>query len=198
MSSVADNRSKGPAGTRRRHDAEASRQALLDAAVALFDERGYDGATVREIGERAAVDAALIARYFGCKENLYLATLEGRERACLEGSGLEVLAQILGRSEEHGTGPVLRAMASATLTDSMREQARAVMGERVVAPLAQRLRERGVADPEVRAEVLVAIAVGIATTRAGGTLPALAGAQLSDVVALLEPVIDALEGGGRR
>jgi len=41
---------------RRRHDAQASRQALLDAATELFDDRGYDATTVREIGERAAVD----------------------------------------------------------------------------------------------------------------------------------------------
>ncbi|HEU4977103.1 MAG TPA: TetR family transcriptional regulator [Baekduia sp.] len=199
MSSVADkasSRERTPA--RRRHDAEASRRALLDAAAALFDERGYDAATVREIGERAGVDAALIARYFGSKEGLYLATLEGRERRCLEGSALEVLAQVLGHSEEHGTGPILRAMASATLTDSMREQVTAVMGQRVIDPLAGRLQAAGASDPRLQAELVMAIVVGIAMTRAGGTLPALAEAPLSDVVALLEPAVDALEAGGRR
>jgi AcrR family transcriptional regulator len=66
MSSVADK-----PGTRRRHDAQASREALLDAATALFEARGYQATTVRDIGERAAVDPALIARYFGGKEGLY-------------------------------------------------------------------------------------------------------------------------------
>ena len=47
--------------TRRPHDAEASRRALLDAARRVFDEVGYDRATTREIGERAGVDPALIS-----------------------------------------------------------------------------------------------------------------------------------------
>ena len=59
----------------RPRDAAASRRALLDAAGALFHARGYDGTTVREIGERAGIDPALIARYFGGKEGLYLAVL---------------------------------------------------------------------------------------------------------------------------
>ena len=61
-----------PVGTdRRRHDAGASRRALLDATGPLFDERGFDRATTRDIGARAGVDAALIARYFGSKEGLH-------------------------------------------------------------------------------------------------------------------------------
>src|SRR3954452_11432132 len=59
----------------RARDAGATRQALLTAAGALFHARGYEGAKVREIGERAGVDPALIARYFGGKEGLYLAVL---------------------------------------------------------------------------------------------------------------------------
>ncbi len=50
MSSDADNRSSAvatpdgdvhPSASRRRNDAQASRHALLEAAAALFDERGY-------------------------------------------------------------------------------------------------------------------------------------------------------------
>ena len=47
--------------TRRPHDAEASRRALLEAAQEVFEAVGYDRATTREIGERAGVDPALIA-----------------------------------------------------------------------------------------------------------------------------------------
>jgi len=69
MSSVVDE------GIRRPHDADATRRDLLDAGAALFEERGYQGATLRDIGERAGVDPALVARYFGSKEGLYLASL---------------------------------------------------------------------------------------------------------------------------
>ncbi len=52
-----------------------SRTRLLDAAQALFSERGFDATTTRQIAERADVDAALIARYFGNKAKLYLAAV---------------------------------------------------------------------------------------------------------------------------
>jgi len=65
----------------RRRDSARSRQALLDAAATLFSERGFDRTTVREIGERATVDPALIARYFGGKAGLYVETLRASTEA---------------------------------------------------------------------------------------------------------------------
>jgi AcrR family transcriptional regulator len=192
MSSTADNGITA-APVRRRHDAQASRQALLEAADALFEERGYGAATVRDIGERAGVDPALIARYFGGKEGLYLATLqqEGRPHMPTDPSG--VLACMLSRSEERGTGPVGRAIVSPTLSDTMREQTGAILGRRVVEPVAAELEARGVPDARLRAEILVATATGLALARAGGTLPTLAAAPLDEVLAVLEPLVDALQ-----
>jgi AcrR family transcriptional regulator len=213
MSSTADNGSTVPAAPlrrtgratpgvgadtaqRRRHDAQASRQALLDAADALFDERGYDAATVRDIGERAAVDAALIARYFGGKEGLYLATLQQQGRAPMPTDPVEVLERVLSLTEQQGSGPVPRAMVSPTLTDAMREQVRDIVGRRVVQPLATELGDRGVPDADLRAEVLVALAIGVSLTRGSGTLPTLAEAPLGAVLAVLQPLVDALQGRG--
>jgi TetR/AcrR family transcriptional regulator len=67
--------STGPPG-RRRRDAAASRRAILDAAEALFALRGFDGASMGEIGRRAGVSSALPAYFFGGKEALYRAVLE--------------------------------------------------------------------------------------------------------------------------
>jgi AcrR family transcriptional regulator len=196
MSSRADNgiTAPSPAPRRRRHDAQASRQALLDAADALFHERGYDAATVRDIGERAGVDAALIARYFGSKEGLYLATLE-QGRAPMPNDPMEVLDGMLNRSEQRGSGPVPRAMVSPTLTDAMREQIREIMRRRLVDPLASQLGEQGVPDARLRVELLVAMAIGVSLTRAGGTLPTLAEAPLDDVLTVLRPLVEALYDG---
>src|SRR3954469_17551368 len=131
MSSSADSSSTTVAPTRRRHDAQASREALLDAAGELFDERGYDAATVREIGERAGVDPALIARYFGGKEGLYLAALQHEDgRPPLPAGPAELLECMLSRSERLGLGPVSLAMVSPTLSDAMREQVRAILAAR--------------------------------------------------------------------
>jgi AcrR family transcriptional regulator len=193
MSTVADNGTT----TRRRHDAHASRQALLEAADALFDERGYDAATVRDIGERAGVDSALIARYFGSKEGLYLATLEQEPRTPMPTDLARALEHMLSRSEQRGIGPIPLAMVSPTLSDEMRTQVRRVMGRRVVEPFAAELTARGVPDAELRAEILVALAIGVSLTRASATLPALARAPVDDLLAVLETLVDALEDAGR-
>ncbi|GAB2179472.1 TetR/AcrR family transcriptional regulator [Dongia sp. agr-C8] len=54
----------------RRRDKEATKQALLKAAVAVFAERGFDGATTKEVATRAGVNEGLIQRYFGGKAGL--------------------------------------------------------------------------------------------------------------------------------
>jgi AcrR family transcriptional regulator len=49
---------------------------LLAAARVEFAERGYEGATVRRIAERAGVDAAMVNHWFGGKEALFTASLD--------------------------------------------------------------------------------------------------------------------------
>jgi len=60
----------------RRASGEDTRAALLAAAREEFTERGFDGATVRRIAERAGVDAAMVNHWFGGKDQLFTATLE--------------------------------------------------------------------------------------------------------------------------
>lgn len=56
----------------KKRDKEASKRALLEAAIAVFSERGYDAATTKEVAKRAGVSEALIARYFEGKVGLLL------------------------------------------------------------------------------------------------------------------------------
>lgn len=58
--------------TIKKRDKAASKQALLDAAIAVFSERGYDAATTKEVAKRAGVSEALITRYFEGKKGLLL------------------------------------------------------------------------------------------------------------------------------
>lgn len=58
----------------RRSTAEV-RSLLLAAAVELFSERGYAGATTREICERAGVSGTLLFRHFGGKQQLFRAAV---------------------------------------------------------------------------------------------------------------------------
>jgi len=180
---------------RRPHDAEASRRALLDAARAVFDEVGYDRATTREIGERAGVDPALIARYFDSKEGLFIAAIAAGspEDDEIDFSPPELLRFLLERWDERGHNPISRALASPTLTAGAREQISTVVGDRVVTGLAAELRARGVAAAELRAELLVALAVGVAMTRANGTLETLAATPREEVLEALAPLVRALQ-----
>jgi AcrR family transcriptional regulator len=194
MTSVGEDRSRADA--RRRYDARATRCALLDAATALFGERGYDGTTVRDIGERAGVDPALIARYFGGKEGLYLATLDEESRPPLPRDPVAALELMLAHADEHGTGPVALAMVSPTSTDAARDHSVEVIRTRVVEPLAAELADRGVPEARLRAEVLVALAMGVSLTRANGTLAGIADAPLDRLLAVLAPLAEALQQRG--
>jgi AcrR family transcriptional regulator len=51
---------------------EHSRAAIFDAALALFQERGYEATTMRAIAERAGVSLGSSYHYFASKEHLVL------------------------------------------------------------------------------------------------------------------------------
>jgi TetR/AcrR family transcriptional regulator len=52
------------------------RQQLIDAALRVFAERGFRGATTREIAAAAGVTEAVIFQHFPDKDSLYAAILE--------------------------------------------------------------------------------------------------------------------------
>ena len=60
----------------RRPGSPDTRAAILEAARAMFAERGFQGASIRAIAARASVDPALVHHYFGTKDDLFLASLD--------------------------------------------------------------------------------------------------------------------------
>ena len=56
--------------------AEATREAILRAAMRVFARYGYDGATVDKISAAAKSVDRMIYYYFGSKEGLFIAVLE--------------------------------------------------------------------------------------------------------------------------
>jgi len=64
---------RSPAPDARQRDAERSRQALLAAALEEFSAKGFAGARVDSIAERAGVNKQLINYYFESKDGLYRA-----------------------------------------------------------------------------------------------------------------------------
>ena len=60
-----------PRGRRPKGQGPDLREAILDAAEALFSRHGFYGVTVRQVAAEAGVDTALIHYYFGAKRELF-------------------------------------------------------------------------------------------------------------------------------
>ncbi|WP_315818732.1 TetR family transcriptional regulator [Paraflavitalea speifideaquila] len=54
------------------------REHILLVAEELFAVKGFDGTSVRDIANQAAVNLAMISYYFGSKENLLKELIEYR------------------------------------------------------------------------------------------------------------------------
>ena len=61
---------------------EVRRQELLDTAMAVFAEKGYETTTMRDIARAAGVAAGLCYHYFQNKETLYRAAVEQYAARC--------------------------------------------------------------------------------------------------------------------
>lgn len=57
----------------RERQKEERREAILDAAVTLFDQLGYSATTVEQIAARAGVSAPTVFNYFGSKQDILYA-----------------------------------------------------------------------------------------------------------------------------
>ncbi|WP_309484248.1 TetR/AcrR family transcriptional regulator [Streptomyces himalayensis] len=179
----------------RRRDAARSRELLLQAASELFAERGFDRTTVREIGERAGVDAALIARYFGNKTQLYVATLQNATGDAVPTDLLDPdrLLELLERVDLRGPGPITQVAVQPHSDPAAQDAARAALHARLVEPLLERFTREGLDRPRLRAEIVVAAFIGVLLGRRSGAFDELGRAESGDLVTLLR---DTLAGEG--
>jgi TetR/AcrR family transcriptional regulator len=60
-----------------RPSADATRERILAAALELFSELSFDGATTREIAARAGVTQGLLNYHFSSKDELWRAAVDG-------------------------------------------------------------------------------------------------------------------------
>jgi AcrR family transcriptional regulator len=87
-----------------RKSKEERKEEILDAALAVFAERGYYGASTEEVARRAGISQPYVFRLFGTKKDLFLAvnarcfrqTLEIFQRAAEGTRGEEALRAIGG------------------------------------------------------------------------------------------------------
>jgi len=67
----------------RASEQEDARARLIDAAIKLFAEKGYEGTSVRDLATAAGVNVAAVSYHFGSKDALYTEAL----RSCLAPCG---------------------------------------------------------------------------------------------------------------
>jgi AcrR family transcriptional regulator len=183
--------------TGRSRDAAASRDALLQAAQTLFGQQGFESTTIREIGEQAGVDAALIARYFGSKADLYIAAVvaEDAEGLPSEYEGLQHMADVMvTRADRRGPGSILQAIVRSDTSADILDAARDRYARRLIGPLVANMRAQGVDRPELRAEVAVSALLGFILGRSLGWFDEIRSAPRDEIVALIVAALSAITG----
>ena len=181
-------------GTVRPRNAGATKQALLDAAQELFGQHGFDGTTIREIGERAGVDHALIARYYGSKADLSIAVLVAEvqgDQSAPDFGGLRDMAEgMVARMDSHGLGPGMQALIRTDTADPVHQAARTHMMRRMVDPMTAEL-TRGAADEaRLRSEIVVSALIGISLGRSLGWFDELVAVPKEHLVDLVTRLLD--------
>ncbi len=97
-----------PKATRTPEEVEAVRQRILERALDIITERGYEGLSMRRLGRRLGMTAATLYNYFTNKEEIYLHVLT---------RGFEVLNEDLAHAYGGTADPFerLRAVLKAWL-----------------------------------------------------------------------------------
>ncbi|MEV0278768.1 TetR family transcriptional regulator [Streptomyces sp. NPDC050610] len=175
----------------RRRDAARSRELLLTAASELFGERGFDRTTIRDIGERAGVDPALIARYFGSKTLLYIAALHAEQGgvAAADLFDEQRLREVFDRTDRRGPVPLLQVAVQPLGDRAAQDAARTTLHARLVEPLHERFVREGADRPQLRAELVAAAMTGILLGRHSGAFDELAQADPGDLIEVLRDTL---------
>ena len=170
---------------------------ILQEARRLFADEGFERATIRAVARRTGVDPALVMQYFGSKEGLFAAAMQGAHgggtarTAPREEIPSAVLHDVLAKFETDD-----REAAVALLRNFLTHpEANRIMRDEVLCSVIRDLaRTIGGNDAELKAALLMSCVAGMALARYVLQLPGLAGADRADVERLLRPSLQALLG----
>ncbi len=182
----------------RPRNAEATRAAILEAAVNRFSRESYDDVGMRDIAADVGVDAALVSRYFGSKEDLFERALESCDgggdltHGSREDFGERVARQVIfeGKKAEKLKGLliILRSISSTRAMEVVRRSA----AKRFYGPFMEWVGgEEAAVTARLAPALIMGIAIGREITGGEGLTPAQTERLAQRMGAILQGIIDA-------
>jgi AcrR family transcriptional regulator len=172
---------------------QRTKAAILKAAQQLFADQGYERATVRDIAARAAIDPAMVIRYFGSKEGLFAQAtafdlrLPNLTVVAKPDIGRTLVAHFLEVWEGSlSNGSLISLLRAAASNDDAANAVRTIFGGQVVPMLAQVVPP---AELPLRAGLVATQIMGLAVTRYILKVPPVVAMDRAQIVRLLGPTM---------
>jgi AcrR family transcriptional regulator len=187
-----------PASTSTAAGEPATRDRILGSARAEFAERGYEKASIRAIARGAGVDSALVHHYFGTKEQVFAAAVQGAFAPAmgipdllLPGSreewGERLVGYVFQIWEDAATrDPLLAIMRSAVNNETAASIFRGLISRNVLQRVAAGLEKP---DAPLRVELALAQLVGTAILRYVIKVEPIASVPPEELIPRLAPVV---------
>lgn len=187
----------GPRRTGRRPGPNRTRDEILAAARAAFSAHGYDAVSVRAIARGANVDPALVHRFFGSKESVFIAAMQlpvtpSRLVPAIlahgpDGLGERIVETLFTLYDTTGAGGPFRAFLASAVTN---EHAATMLREFLTTEILGRVTAAAAPDqPGLRAALAASQILGLLMARYIVRLPQIADAQRSHLAACVGPTV---------
>lgn len=184
----------------RQKHVDRTRQAIAEAARALFRERGFHATTIDDIAERADVAPRTFFRYFPTKESVLFAHSDDKLKSIrqrvlarpVDEPAFETIVAVLqGMACDMSADSEWRSLVSQVLEENpaLHQSQRREMLEETSNALAKALAEReGLPEPDLRLQAVTAATVACVATGLGAWLHA---PDSGDVIPYIEQALDA-------
>ena len=174
-----------PAVRARRPRRDAVRRRLLDAALAVFAERGFNGASLDEVAAAAGLTKGAIYSNFASKDELFFAMMSDQAM-----TRIETIRQVLAATPKGGELDLALLEVGRTLTEAFTEQRE---WELVLLDYWH----RAVADDEVRLQFLahrraLRSAIADSVELVLGRSPEVGGLSLDEIVTVVLALFNGL------
>jgi AcrR family transcriptional regulator len=177
---------------------DRTRAAILDAAQTLFAQHGHDRTTVRDIAAKASIDPALVIRYFGSKDELFVraAAFDLRMPDLSKVKRSQIGDTLIRRFLELGEGftGMTVLLRSAASNDYAASRVRELFAAQVL-PAFARVGSR--ADAAERAGLVASQLLGLALCRYILKIPPVAEMSAQEIVKHIGPTIQRYASGKR-